>query len=60
VYSLDKKILLTIMQKFDGGTGWPGNTSATVGEEAETLERRCRTFFYSKEEFLQRTPREER
>lgn len=54
--SLDKKILMTMIQKFDGGPVGLETLAATVGEEAETLEDVVEPFLLQKG-FLQRTPR---
>jgi Holliday junction DNA helicase RuvB len=54
--SLDKKILLTIIQKFEGGPVGVETLAATVGEEAETLEDVVEPFLLQKG-FIQRTPR---
>lgn len=54
--SLDKKILLAIIQKFDGGPVGLETLAATVGEEAETLEDVVEPFLLQNG-FLQRTPR---
>ncbi|KUO66981.1 MAG: ATP-dependent DNA helicase RuvB [Gracilibacter sp. BRH_c7a] len=54
--SLDKKILLTIIQKYDGGPVGLETLAATVGEEAETLEDVVEPFLLQ-QGFIQRTPR---
>jgi Holliday junction DNA helicase RuvB len=54
--SLDKKILLAIIEKFDGGPVGLETLAATVGEEAETLEDVVEPFLLQRG-FLQRTPR---
>lgn len=54
--SLDKKILLAIIQKFDGGPVGLETLAATVGEEAETLEDVVEPFLLQRG-FIQRTPR---
>jgi Holliday junction DNA helicase RuvB len=54
--SLDKKILLTMIQKFAGGPVGLETLAATVGEEAETLEDVVEPFLLQLG-FLQRTPR---
>lgn len=54
--SLDKKILMTIIQKFDGGPVGIETLAATVGEEVETLEDVVEPFLLQRG-FLQRTPR---
>lgn len=53
---LDKKILLTIIEKFDGGPVGLETLAATVGEEAETLEDVVEPFLLQ-QGFIQRTPR---
>lgn len=54
--SLDKKVLLAIIQKFNGGPVGVETLAATVGEEAETLEDVVEPFLLQLG-FLQRTPR---
>ena len=54
--SLDKKILLTMIQKYDGGPVGLETLAATVGEEAETLEDVVEPFLLQLG-FIQRTPR---
>jgi len=54
--SLDKKILLAIINKFNGGPVGLETLAAMVGEEAETLEDVVEPFLLQKG-FLQRTPR---
>lgn len=54
--SLDKKILLTIINKYDGGPVGLETLAATVGEEAETLEDVVEPFLLQ-QGFIQRTPR---
>lgn len=54
--SLDKKILMTIIQKFDGGPVGIETLAASVGEEVETLEDVVEPFLLQRG-FLQRTPR---
>jgi len=54
--SLDKKILLAIIHKFEGGPVGIETLAATVGEEAETLEDVVEPFLLQKG-FLHRTPR---
>ncbi len=54
--SLDKKILLTIIEKYDGGPVGLETLAATVGEEAETLEDVVEPFLLQ-QGFIQRTPR---
>ncbi|NLI93612.1 MAG: Holliday junction branch migration DNA helicase RuvB [Peptococcaceae bacterium] len=53
---LDKKIMMTMIQKFDGGPVGLETLAATVGEEAETLEDVVEPFLLQRG-FLQRTPR---
>lgn len=54
--SLDKKILLAIIHKFEGGPVGLETLAATVGEEAETLEDVVEPFLLQRG-FLHRTPR---
>jgi len=54
--SLDKKVLLALINKFDGGPVGLETLAATVGEEAETLEDVVEPYLLQKG-FLQRTPR---
>lgn len=53
---MDKRILLTIMEKFDGGPVGISSISAAVGEEAGTLEEVYEPFLIQ-QGFLQRTSR---
>jgi len=53
---MDKRILLTIMEKFDGGPVGISSISAAVGEEAGTLEEVYEPFLIQ-QGFLQRTYR---
>ena len=54
--SLDKKILLTMIEKYEGGPVGLETLAATVGEEAETLEDVVEPFLLQ-QGFIQRTPR---
>ena len=53
---MDKRILLTIMEKFSGGPVGVGTLAVAVGEEAGTLEEVYEPFLI-REGFIQRTPR---
>lgn len=53
---LDKKTLMTIIEKFDGGPVGLETLAATLGEEAETLEDVVEPFLLQ-QGFIQRTPR---
>ncbi len=53
---LDRKILLTIIEKFDGGPVGLSTLSAAIAEEIDTLESVYEPFLMQ-EGFLQRTPR---
>ncbi len=53
---MDKKILLTIVDKFGGGPVGLGSLSAAVGEDAGTIEEVYEPFLVQ-EGFIQRTPR---
>jgi Holliday junction DNA helicase RuvB len=53
---MDRKMLRTIIEKFDGGPVGIGTISAAVGEEVETLEDVYEPFLVQ-EGFLNRTPR---
>jgi holliday junction DNA helicase RuvB len=53
---MDKRILRTIIEKFDGGPVGLNNISASVGEEAGTIEEVYEPFLIQ-QGFLQRTPR---
>lgn len=54
--SMDRRILATIVEKFDGGPVGIDTLSAAIGEERETLEDVYEPFLLQ-EGFLQRTPR---
>ena len=54
--SMDRKILLTIIEKFDGGPVGVENIAAAVGEVAHTLEDVYEPYLI-REGLLQRTPR---
>lgn len=53
---MDRKILLTLMQKFDGGPVGLTTIATAVGEDAGTIEEVFEPFLI-KEGFLKRTPR---
>ncbi len=53
---MDRKLLLTIIEKFDGGPVGIDTLSSAIGEERETLEDVYEPFLIQ-EGFLQRTPR---
>ena len=53
---MDRKILLTLIQKFDGGPAGVDTLSAVVGEERDTLEDVYEPFLVQ-EGYLNRTPR---
>ena len=54
--SMDRKILLTILEKFGGGPVGVETIAASVGEQRETIEDVYEPFLLQ-EGFLQRTPR---
>src|SRR3989338_9917794 len=54
--SLDRKLLITIIEKFNGGPVGVGTISAVVSEEKDTIEDVYEPFLI-KEGFLERTPR---
>ncbi len=53
---MDTKVLMTIIEKFDGGPVGLGTIAVAVGEEAETLEEVYEPFLIQ-QGFLNRTPR---
>jgi Holliday junction DNA helicase RuvB len=53
---MDKRIVLTIIDKFDGGPVGINNLAAALGEDAETIEEVYEPFLV-KEGFVKRTPR---
>jgi Holliday junction DNA helicase RuvB len=53
---MDRKILLALIQKFDGGPVGIDTLSAVVGEERDTLEDVYEPFLVQ-EGYLNRTPR---
>lgn len=53
---MDKKLLLTIMQKFDGGPVGVETLAASIGEERGTIEEVIEPFLLQ-QGFLMRTPR---
>jgi Holliday junction DNA helicase RuvB len=54
--SMDRRILTTIIEKFDGGPVGIESLSAAIGEERDTLEDVYEPFLIQNG-FLQRTPR---
>jgi len=54
--SLDRKLLMTIIEKFNGGPVGIGTISAVVSEEKDTIEEVYEPFLIQ-EGFLERTPR---
>jgi Holliday junction DNA helicase RuvB len=54
--NMDRRILLTIIEQYDGGPVGLETLSATIGEESETLEDVYEPFLI-KEGLLQRTPK---
>lgn len=54
--SMDKRILLTILEKFDGGPVGIDTLASAIGEESQTLEDVYEPFLLQ-QGFLQRTPR---
>ncbi len=54
--SMDKRILLTIMEKFDGGPVGIDTLASAIGEEAQTLEDVYEPFLLQ-QGFIHRTPR---
>ena len=54
--SMDRRILSTLVEKFDGGPVGIETLSAAIGEERETIEDVYEPFLLQ-EGFLQRTPR---
>jgi Holliday junction DNA helicase RuvB len=53
---MDRKLLLTVMQKFDGGPVGIDNLAAAIGEERDTIEDVLEPFLIQ-QGYLQRTPR---
>ncbi|MBT3136063.1 Holliday junction branch migration DNA helicase RuvB [Alteromonas sp. ALT199] len=53
---MDRKLLTTIIEKFDGGPVGLDNLAAAIGEEKETIEDVIEPFLIQ-QGFLQRTPR---
>lgn len=53
---MDNKIIVTILEKFNGGPVGIGNIATSVGEEAGTLEEVYEPFLI-KEGYIKRTPR---
>jgi Holliday junction DNA helicase RuvB len=54
--SLDRSLLLTIIEKFDGGPVGLDSLAAAVGEESHTIEEVCEPYLI-REGLLMRTPR---
>jgi Holliday junction DNA helicase RuvB len=54
--AMDKKILLTLIEKFEGGPAGIDTLAAAIGEEAQTLEDVYEPFLLQ-QGFLHRTPR---
>ena len=53
---MDRKLLLAIIEKFDGGAVGLDNLAAAIGEERETIEDVIEPFLIQ-QGFIQRTPR---
>jgi Holliday junction DNA helicase RuvB len=53
---MDRKLLLSIIEKFDGGPVGLENVAAAIGEEKETIEDVIEPFLIQ-QGYLQRTPR---
>jgi holliday junction DNA helicase RuvB len=53
---MDRKLLLAVMEKFDGGPVGVDNLSAAIGEERDTIEDVIEPFLIQ-QGYLQRTPR---
>ncbi|CAM3907645.1 Holliday junction branch migration DNA helicase RuvB [Rheinheimera salexigens] len=53
---MDRKLLLTIIEKFDGGPVGLDNLAAAIGEEKDTIEDVIEPFLIQ-QGFIQRTPR---
>jgi Holliday junction DNA helicase RuvB len=53
---MDRKLLLTILQKFDGGPVGLDNLAAAIGEERDTIEDVLEPFLIQ-QGYMQRTPR---
>jgi Holliday junction DNA helicase RuvB len=53
---MDKKLLITIIEKFDGGPVGLDNVAAAIGEERDTIEDVIEPYLIQ-QGFLQRTPR---
>jgi Holliday junction DNA helicase RuvB len=53
---MDRKLLSTIVEKFDGGPVGVDNLAAAIGEERETIEDVLEPYLIQ-QGFLQRTPR---
>jgi Holliday junction DNA helicase RuvB len=53
---MDRKLLLAVIEKFDGGPVGIDNLSAAIGEERDTIEDVLEPFLIQ-QGYLQRTPR---
>jgi len=53
---MDRKLLLTVLQKFDGGPVGLDNLAAAIGEERDTIEDVLEPYLIQ-QGYLQRTPR---
>jgi len=56
LYDMDRRLLLTLIEKFDGGPVGLGSLAVAIGEEGETLEIVHEPYLIQ-EGFLHRTPR---
>jgi Holliday junction DNA helicase RuvB len=54
--TMDRKLLLTIIEKFDGGPVGLDSLAAAIGEERDTIEDVLEPFLIQ-QGFIQRTPR---
>jgi Holliday junction DNA helicase RuvB len=53
---MDRKLLMTVLEKFDGGPVGLDNLAAAIGEERDTIEDVLEPFLIQ-QGYLQRTPR---
>jgi Holliday junction DNA helicase RuvB len=53
---MDRKLLLTVLEKFDGGPVGLDNLAAAIGEERDTIEDVLEPYLIQ-QGYLQRTPR---
>jgi Holliday junction DNA helicase RuvB len=53
---MDKRLLLTLIEKFDGGPVGLGNLAAAISEEEDTIEEVYEPYLIQ-EGYLKRTPR---